>query len=264
MGESSAGSCPIWSFFICTPNRSERMNKLALSMARKVRWRILPNMHFSLALFISLLVSVLTLSFINNILLPSLQTTSPSQPLMVISLSNVSIVSKQQVSPVESALTCHSTNRCRNYIFAMARSTGALAALATVLIALGTLLVSPTTLTDFPSSTIFVQLPDITLDTYGTAIPKAASILKQLPLLERHHDYLPYNSETNTYTCPANNPDGNFCMNVGGFYIIRCHNGVGNPGNCSANLVGRPPIETGYSPCWDTSITSGTAVCSKK
>ena len=88
----------------------------------------------------------------------------------------------------------------------MARSTGALAVLALVLIALGILLVSPTTLRDFPSSTIFVQRPDITLNAHDTANHMAASLLKQLPLFERYHDYLPYISESNTYTCRLTTP----------------------------------------------------------
>ena len=76
---------------------------------------------------------------------------------------------------------------------------------------------------------------------------------------------LPYNATTNTYLCPSYNPNGRFC--VGGHrasIIIRCHNGIGQAGNCNNDLVGSPPVGNAYSPCWETSPISGDAACSKK
>jgi hypothetical protein len=80
-----------------------------------------------------------------------------------------------------------------------------------------------------------------------------------------HSGPLPYNAETNTYTCPAYNPNGRFCAGGHGVpVIIRYNNGIGRAGSCSNNLVGMPPLGNAYSPCWETSPISGDAACSKK
>ncbi|PMD44877.1 hypothetical protein L207DRAFT_524322 [Hyaloscypha variabilis F] len=65
--------------------------------------------------------------------------------------------------------------------------------------------------------------------------------------------------------CPANNPNGTFCAgnSLSTNIIIRCLNGVGGPGNCNDNLDGAPPIGDNPTLCWQTSLTSGDAACSK-
>lgn len=90
------------------------------------------------------------------------------------------------------------------------------------------------------------------------------SSLETRSSLEAPRAHLPYNSKTDTFVYLPDSPNGNFCMNSGSFYIIRCLSGVGRPRNCNANLVRRPPMETSYSPCWETSPTSGDNACSKK
>ncbi|KAG0652755.1 hypothetical protein D0Z07_0092, partial [Hyphodiscus hymeniophilus] len=74
-----------------------------------------------------------------------------------------------------------------------------------------------------------------------------------------------YNSTTGIFTCPANNPNGAFCADtsLSSSIIIRCSNGIGQPGNCNDNLSGEPPFDVWYAPCWQTSTTSGDAACSK-
>lgn len=62
------------------------------------------------------------------------------------------------------------------------------------------------------------------------------------------------------YSCPSY--FGNFC--VGDNIILRCHKGIGQPRNCNNNLAGAPSRGNAYSPCWETSPTSGDAACSKK
>ena len=62
------------------------------------------------------------------------------------------------------------------------------------------------------------------------------------------------------YSCP--NPFGNFCVSDN--IILRCHKGIGRPGNCNNNLAGASSRGNAYSPCWETSPTSGDAACSKK
>jgi hypothetical protein len=72
---------------------------------------------------------------------------------------------------------------------------------------------------------------------------------------------LGYNDDTNTYGCPTNNPTGNFCST--GNIIARCKKGVAQPGNCNNNLAGASSLGSTYSPCWETSPTSGDDACSK-
>ncbi|KAF7874229.1 hypothetical protein EAF04_002901 [Stromatinia cepivora] len=72
-----------------------------------------------------------------------------------------------------------------------------------------------------------------------------------------------YNSTTGTFSCPIAN--GAYCASssLGGPIIIRCTNGIGQPGNCDDNLAGYFPYGVNYSPCWETSDKSGDAACSK-
>jgi hypothetical protein len=63
-------------------------------------------------------------------------------------------------------------------------------------------------------------------------------------------------------TCPADKPNGNFCWGITNTYIIRCHHGIPNVGHCDVEMNGHP--SSLYSPCWETSPTSGDAACSKK
>ncbi|SLM37901.1 hypothetical protein LPUS_07892 [Lasallia pustulata] len=66
-----------------------------------------------------------------------------------------------------------------------------------------------------------------------------------------------------TYSCAIAN--GDYCAgdtlvtNI----IIRCTDGVGQPGNCDDNLAGEPPLGVNYSPCYQSSPTAGDAACSK-
>lgn len=68
-----------------------------------------------------------------------------------------------------------------------------------------------------------------------------------------------------TITCPADNPNGDFCLgeSLGTNIIARCNNGVGQPGNCNDNLDGDPPQGDTPTSCWQTSDTSGDAACVK-
>jgi len=68
-----------------------------------------------------------------------------------------------------------------------------------------------------------------------------------------------------TITCPANAPNGDFCAgeSLGTNIIVRCNNGVGQPGNCNDNLDGEPPFGDTPTSCWQTSDTSGDAACVK-
>ncbi|ESZ90094.1 hypothetical protein SBOR_9520 [Sclerotinia borealis F-4128] len=72
-----------------------------------------------------------------------------------------------------------------------------------------------------------------------------------------------FNSTTGSFSCPIAN--GAYCASssLGGPIIIRCTNGIGQPGNCDDNLAGYFPYGVNYSPCWETSEKSGDAACSK-
>ncbi|KAH8687966.1 hypothetical protein BGZ60DRAFT_466138 [Tricladium varicosporioides] len=74
-----------------------------------------------------------------------------------------------------------------------------------------------------------------------------------------------YDSSTGTFTCPASNPNGAYCAgdSLVTNIIIRCNNGVGQPGNCNDNLAGQFPQGVNYSPCFETSPSAGDAACSK-
>ncbi|KAK1055162.1 hypothetical protein LTR74_015878 [Friedmanniomyces endolithicus] len=62
-----------------------------------------------------------------------------------------------------------------------------------------------------------------------------------------------------TFTCP--DPQGAYC--AGGNIIIRCNNGVGQPGNCDDNLSGEPPLGVNYAPCFSCGTNSSRSACSK-
>ncbi|TKA71595.1 hypothetical protein B0A49_04728 [Cryomyces minteri] len=66
-----------------------------------------------------------------------------------------------------------------------------------------------------------------------------------------------------TFSCPILN--GAYCAgdSLVTNIIIRCNNGVGQPGNCNDNLSGEPPDGVNYAPCYQTSTTAGDAACSK-
>ncbi|KAH8651395.1 hypothetical protein BX600DRAFT_516965 [Xylariales sp. PMI_506] len=72
-----------------------------------------------------------------------------------------------------------------------------------------------------------------------------------------------FNSTTGQWHCPI--ADGAYCASSSlmSSLIVRCTNGVGQLGNCNDNLAGEPPVGVNYAPCWETSITSGDAACSK-
>ncbi|TKA73705.1 hypothetical protein B0A55_05477 [Friedmanniomyces simplex] len=62
-----------------------------------------------------------------------------------------------------------------------------------------------------------------------------------------------------TFTCP--DPQGAYC--AGANIIIRCTNGVGQPGNCDDNLDGEPPMGLNYAPCFSCGANSSRSACSK-
>ncbi|KAJ5054240.1 uncharacterized protein L3040_000520 [Drepanopeziza brunnea f. sp. 'multigermtubi'] len=70
---------------------------------------------------------------------------------------------------------------------------------------------------------------------------------------------------TNKFVCPADKLNGAFCAgdSLGTNIIIRCTDGVGQPGNCNDNLAGFFPFGVRSSLCWQSSATSGIAACSK-
>ncbi|KAJ9156355.1 hypothetical protein NKR23_g1296 [Pleurostoma richardsiae] len=73
-----------------------------------------------------------------------------------------------------------------------------------------------------------------------------------------------YNETDGKYHCAK--PNAAYCAgdSLGTNIIIRCNSdSIGQPGNCNDNLDGEPPIGLAFSPCWETSKTSGDAACSK-
>jgi hypothetical protein len=73
-------------------------------------------------------------------------------------------------------------------------------------------------------------------------------------------------ASTGVYTCDLN-PNGAYCAgdSLSSPIIIRCANGVGQPGNCNENTAGYYPYgDVGDSLCYQTSDTSGDAACEKK
>ncbi|ROV98503.1 hypothetical protein VSDG_04328 [Cytospora chrysosperma] len=75
---------------------------------------------------------------------------------------------------------------------------------------------------------------------------------------------LQYNETSSQFTCAE--PDQAYCVSdsLQSSIIVRCDdNAIGYPGNCDDNLDGEPPLGLQYSPCWQTSNTTGDAACSK-
>lgn len=72
-----------------------------------------------------------------------------------------------------------------------------------------------------------------------------------------------FNSTTGEFTCAI--PNGVYCAgsSLTSNIIIRCSNGVGQPGNCNDNLAGVPPVGVKTSAlCYQTSDTAGDGACS--
>jgi hypothetical protein len=72
-----------------------------------------------------------------------------------------------------------------------------------------------------------------------------------------------YNQDTNTFTCTI--PDGAYCAgdSLQTNIIVRCTDGVGQPGNCNDNLAGVPPIGVKtFAPCYQSSAVAADAACS--
>ncbi|ROV96792.1 hypothetical protein VMCG_07848 [Cytospora schulzeri] len=75
---------------------------------------------------------------------------------------------------------------------------------------------------------------------------------------------LQYNETSNQFTCAK--ADQAYCVSdsLQSSIIVRCdENAVGTAGNCDDNLDGEPPQGLQFSPCWQTSNTTGDAACSK-
>lgn len=66
-----------------------------------------------------------------------------------------------------------------------------------------------------------------------------------------------------TYYCSK--PNAAYCAgdSLGTDIIIRCYGHVGQPGRCSNNLVGQPPVGVYPALCWQPSADSGEAACEK-
>ncbi|OCL11237.1 hypothetical protein AOQ84DRAFT_386971 [Glonium stellatum] len=66
-----------------------------------------------------------------------------------------------------------------------------------------------------------------------------------------------------TITCAI--PNGEYCAgeSLSTNIIVRCTNGIGQPGNCNDNLAGIPPVGVKpFAPCYQTSDVAGDAACS--
>ncbi|KAF9882011.1 hypothetical protein CkaCkLH20_00047 [Colletotrichum karsti] len=73
-----------------------------------------------------------------------------------------------------------------------------------------------------------------------------------------------YNATTGEYICSR--PNAQWC--AGGSFesdiIIRCNaQGRGQPGRCTNNLAGQPPIGVNPSLCWQSTADAGDAACEK-
>ncbi|OCK82306.1 hypothetical protein K432DRAFT_380535 [Lepidopterella palustris CBS 459.81] len=70
-------------------------------------------------------------------------------------------------------------------------------------------------------------------------------------------------NENGTITCAI--PDGDYCAgkSLTTNIIVRCTNGIGQPGNCNDNLAGVPPVGVKtFAPCYQSSDVAGDAACS--
>merc|ERR1711881_741820 len=74
-----------------------------------------------------------------------------------------------------------------------------------------------------------------------------------------------YDDATGKFICPADKPNGAFCAgdSLGTNIIIRCTDGVGQPGNCNDNLAGYPPVGVQPALCVSCGLGQGIAACSK-
>merc|ERR1712230_93115 len=70
-----------------------------------------------------------------------------------------------------------------------------------------------------------------------------------------------YNENNSTFTCSV--PNGAFCAGENTNIIIRCTDGVGQPGNCNDNLAGYPPEGVQPALCVSCGLGQGIAACSK-
>jgi hypothetical protein len=72
-----------------------------------------------------------------------------------------------------------------------------------------------------------------------------------------------YDPNTGKFTCAV--PNGVYCAgdSLSTNIIIRCSNGVGQPGNCNDNLAGIPPVGVKSSAlCYQSSLTAADGACS--
>ncbi|KAK4038018.1 hypothetical protein C8A01DRAFT_38044 [Parachaetomium inaequale] len=69
--------------------------------------------------------------------------------------------------------------------------------------------------------------------------------------------------EDGKYVCEQEN--ASYCAgdSLGTDIIIRCNGKVGQPGRCSDNLAGQPPLGNHPALCYQTSPTAGDAACEK-
>ncbi|KAK1754642.1 hypothetical protein QBC47DRAFT_222782 [Echria macrotheca] len=72
-----------------------------------------------------------------------------------------------------------------------------------------------------------------------------------------------YNSTDGTFTCAV--ADKNYCAgdSLGTDIIIRCTGTKGQPGRCTDNLAGEPPLGVQPALCYQSSPTAGDAACEK-
>ncbi|KAI7232449.1 hypothetical protein KC330_g5914 [Hortaea werneckii] len=82
-----------------------------------------------------------------------------------------------------------------------------------------------------------------------------------LPTLASAQQGLTYNENNGTYTCAV--PNGAYCAGENTNIIIRCTDGVGQPGNCNDNLAGYPPVGVQPALCVSCGLGQGIAACSK-
>ncbi|KAL1837566.1 hypothetical protein VTJ49DRAFT_3647 [Mycothermus thermophilus] len=72
--------------------------------------------------------------------------------------------------------------------------------------------------------------------------------------------------EDGQFICESEDPNAAFCAgdSLGTDIIIRCNGTQGQPGRCSNNLSGQPPIGAIYpARCWQSSDEAGDAACEK-
>merc|ERR1712115_490360 len=82
-----------------------------------------------------------------------------------------------------------------------------------------------------------------------------------LAALASAQDGYTYNENNGTFTCSV--PNGAYCAGENTNIIIRCTDGVGQPGNCNDNLAGYPPVGVQPALCVSCGLGQGIAACSK-